>query len=61
MVNQMNELIERIEEAISEACHHQLDQHYLTKCARAVVEEIENGGSPCGVCGCLVYKGLPTK
>jgi len=22
---------------------------------------VENGGSPCGVCGCLVYKGLPTK
>jgi hypothetical protein len=29
--------------------------------ARAAIDEIVKGAQSCGVCGCAVYKGLPTK
>lgn len=31
------------------------------KMARAAIAEIVKTGTPCGVCGCLVYPDLPTK
>jgi hypothetical protein len=34
-------------------------EHFRVQ-ARAAIEEIEKGGEPCGVCGYLIYKGLPT-
>lgn len=28
--------------------------------AQAAIDEITKNAEPCGVCGCAVYKGLPT-
>jgi len=54
----MDDLIERCALAIQKSDGMPLAMARVH--ARAAIDEITKGGSPCGVCGCAVYKGLPT-
>jgi hypothetical protein len=55
-------MVERVARAIHNAMDiaDGLDGTVAEKYARAAIAEIEQTGTPCGVCGCLVYQ-LATK
>ena len=55
----MNDLEERVAEAIMKVeTEDKISDYY--KFARAAIEEITKNAEACGVCGCAVYKDLPT-
>jgi hypothetical protein len=61
----MSEIVERVAAAIAA----KLDDTYsssipagqLQQVAEAAIAAITSNAEACGVCGCAVYKGLPTK